>query len=331
MAENTYSVGYSTNARAKCKYNGCAKTIEKDEVRFSKSSSSGFSDRPKCDYYHSKCMFLSFVRARKTTKKIESMSDIEGLGELKAEDKDNIKKLLKEWNSGNMKDQVPKITRKRKADGEDEKDKKKKKTTSSKKKKNQDLDSEEEEEEIKPKKSRKVSDSDEEDVVTTKPKKTNKRKPSSDEDEDEDDDDEDEKFNSLLKGKSATNNKKKTLESDSEDEEEKKEKPQKKTTNNKKKHKSDSAEEVKESGSSEEDQTDKFLSGKIIALRGKLSLSREKVIELIKKNGGKYSKSITEDVTHVICANIGDNTKMIEKAKESGKKLVDESFLKKGR
>jgi len=92
-------------------------------------------------------------------------------------------------------------------------------------------------------------------------------------------------------------------------------------------------EEVKESGSDEEqeDNSDKFLSGKIIALCGKLSLPREKVIELIEKNGGKYAKSITKDVTHVVCAKMEDKTQKLQKAKESGKILVTESFLKRAK
>jgi len=91
----------------------------------------------------------------------------------------------------------------------------------------------------------------------------------------------------------------------------------------------ESVEEVKESGSDEEN-SDKFLSGKIIAICGKLSLPREKLIEKIVKNGGKYAKSITKDVTHVICAKTDDKTQKLQKAKESGKILVTESFLKKG-
>jgi DNA ligase-3 len=116
MAENTYSVGYATNARAKCKYSGCAESIGKDSLRIIKSCSSGFSEKPKAEYYHAECMFLSFVRARKTTKKIESMKDIEGVDSIKPEDKENIKKYIKQFKDGELKDKIPKITRKRKAD-----------------------------------------------------------------------------------------------------------------------------------------------------------------------------------------------------------------------
>jgi len=352
MAENTYTVGYSTNARAKCKYSGCGESIEKDDIRFSKSSASAFSERPKSEFYHAKCMFMSFVRARKTTKKIESMNDIEGLDSLKAVDKDNIKKLLKEWKSGSMKDQVPKITRKRKADGDDDADDKKKKTRkepakSSKKttRKTKDSDEEEEEEdEYKPKKSRKVTKLDEDEEEPKKKshlisKKTETKKPKEDSDDDEPDeeDEDDEKFNRILKGKSASSNQKKEIDLDSDkSEDEKKAPPPKqqpppKTTN--KKRKSESDEEVKESESSAEDEeenSDKFLSGKIIATIGKLSMPREKIIELIEKNGGKYAKTITNNVTHVICAKKDDKTQKLQKAKELGKIIVTESFLKRG-
>jgi hypothetical protein len=362
MAQNTYSVGYSTNARAKCKYSGCGEPIAKDDIRFSKGSASAFSERPKFDYYHSKCMFMSFVRAKKTTKKIESMNDIEGVDSLKAADKDNIKKLLKEWKSGSMKDQVPKITRKRKADGDDDgaddkKKKKKKKTTketsqSNKKttRKTNDSDEEEEEEEYKPKKSRKVTKSDEDEEEEEEPKQkshlvskkteTKKPKEDSEDDEPEEEDEEDENFKRILKGKSASSNQKKEIDLDSDkSEDEKKAPPPKqpspKTTS--KKRKSESDEEVKESESSAEDEeeeeeknSDKFLSGKIIATIGKLSMPREKIIGLIEKNGGKYAKSITKDVTHVICAKKDDKTQKLQKAKELGKIIVTESFLKRG-
>jgi len=324
MAENTYSVGYSTNARAKCKYSGCGETIAKDDLRFTKSAASAFSDRPKCEYYHAKCIFLSFVRARKTTKKIESMSDIEGVEGIKPEEKAMIKKLLKEWKAGDMKDQVPKITRKRKGDDEEDDKKKKKKKTenkSKKSKKSQDSDEEEpeeEEEEYKPQKSRKVTKSSD-----SKQKKSAKKKAESDEEEDDEDD---ENFNRILTGKSSTS--KKIPESDSEEDAKPKSKAKSKTKNSKKQKKSqeESVEEVKESAS-EEEENEKFLSGKIIAIYGKLSVPREKTIQLIEKNGGKYSERITDDVTHVICAKVDGKTQKLQKAKEEGKILVTESFF----
>jgi len=255
------------------------------------------------------------------------MSDIEGVENLKTADKDMIKKLVKEWKSGNMKDQVPKITRKRKADGDQDDDKKKKKKTdkSKKSKKTQDSD-EEEDSSFKLSKSRKATKSSDDDDTKLK-KSSSSKKQDSDEDEDEDEDDD--KFNRILKGRTSSNTKR-VVESESEDKsEEEKTKPKRKAKTSTKKTKSDESEEVKESASSEEE-NNKFLSGKIIALCGKLSLPREKVIELIEKNGGKYAKTITnKDVTHVICAKTDDKTQKLQKAKEAGKILVTESFFKK--
>jgi len=158
-------------------------------------------------------------------------------------------------------------------------------------------------------------------------KKKSKKANASDEDDDEDD----KNFSLMLKAKpsNSNNNKKKKIESESDKSEE--EKPKSKPVKKDKKIESDeeSVDEVKESVSDEEN-SDKFLSGKIIATCGKLSLPSAKIIELIEKNGGKYSKSITKDVTHVICAKMDDKTQKLQKAKELGKILVTESFLKKG-
>lgn len=46
-------------------------------------------------WYHARCMFETLQRARATTKKIESPADLEGFGELKDSDKDDIKQYIK--------------------------------------------------------------------------------------------------------------------------------------------------------------------------------------------------------------------------------------------
>jgi len=100
----------------------------------------------------------------------------------------------------------------------------------------------------------------------------------------------------------------------------------------KKKKKVESDEEVDETSSSEKQvspKKSKPLSGMVIALSGKLSMTSDEIKKLIEKNGGTFSKGITKDVTHVVCANMDDKTKKLDKAKEEGKKLVDEKFLKK--
>jgi len=83
-------------------------------------------------------------------------------------------------------------------------------------------------------------------------------------------------------------------------------------------------------GSNSENEVSGFLSGKVIAVCGKLTISNDKVAAAVEKNGGKFSKTITKAVTHVIVANQDDKSQKLQKAKESGKILVGESFLKKG-
>jgi len=97
------------------------------------------------------------------------------------------------------------------------------------------------------------------------------------------------------------------------------------TRRHKKKSKTppESDEEIEETSSEKTG----FLSGKVIAFSGKLSMPREKAISIIEKNGGTYAKTITKDVTHVICSNVDDKTKIIQKAKEEGKILVDVNFF----
>jgi len=449
MAENTYNVAYSTNARAKCKYSGCGETIAKDELRFTKSSASAFSDKkPKCEFYHAKCMFLAFVRARKTTKKIENVSDIEGYDSINQADKDQIKKYIKEFQSGGMKDQVPKISRKRKADDDDDEGHKKKRVNPDNKKKTKKTDDVEEMAKSKknikqvlgdsdddfPLKSKmpaskakqivKIDDSDEDDEPTLKitlkdDKKTkSKSKPKDSDDEDEDyepvkmkiskskakdsDDDEDEddkpvkmkiskskskakdsddeddepfkmkastfiskskakdsddesdevlvkkiisKSKSKAKDsddedeseedepvkKSNLKSKSKAKDSEDEDESEEDEPKAKKSRQVKPKEDSDNEDEDDEVKESNSDNENGILSGKVFALCGKLSMPTEKIAALIEKNGGKYSKTITKAVTHVIAAKPEDDkTKKLQKAKEDGKIIVTESFLKKG-
>jgi hypothetical protein len=342
MADNTYSVEYATNARAKCKFSGCGESIAKDSLRIVKGCSSGFSEKPKAEYYHAECMFLSFVRARKTTKKIESMKDIEGVDGIKPEDKENIKKYIKQFKDGELKDKVPKITRKRKADTDKDDVQKKKKVKKAKDS------SSESEEEVKPKVSPKRkptkkqdSDEDSDDYKDSKKRKITKKQKDSDSDSESEDDD---KVSKMMR--KPVSKRKDSSESSSEDEapakiQIKDSKRKKKNESDddseevkeiKKKKKAESDEEVEETSSSEKQESpkkSKALSGMVIALSGKLSMKSNDVAKLIEKNGGKYSKNITKDVTHVICANMDAKTQKLAQAKSDGKKLVDEKFLKK--
>lgn len=46
-------------------------------------------------WYHSKCMFEVQQRARAATKKIETPADLDGFGDLKDDEKDDIKQYIK--------------------------------------------------------------------------------------------------------------------------------------------------------------------------------------------------------------------------------------------
>jgi len=49
-------------------------------------------------YFHAKCMFETFVRARATTKVIEDPEDLQGFDDLQQTDQDIIKELIKgQW------------------------------------------------------------------------------------------------------------------------------------------------------------------------------------------------------------------------------------------
>jgi len=69
------------------------------------------------------------------------------------------------------------------------------------------------------------------------------------------------------------------------------------------------------------------LKGLTIAMSGTLSMKRNDVIEIIKKNGGNYAASITKACTHLIVGDVNDTTAKITNAKASGVKVVGEDFL----
>jgi len=67
----------------------------------------------------------------------------------------------------------------------------------------------------------------------------------------------------------------------------------------------------------------------VIAVSGKLSIKRDEIQEVIENNGGKFAKSITKAVTHVVCADKDAQTQKLTKAKQDGKEIVGEDFLTK--
>lgn len=91
--------------------------------------------------------------------------------------------------------------------------------------------------------------------------------------------------------------------------------------------------EKEESSSSSEEEVKKgggnptSLKGMTIALSGTLSIKRDTVISIIKKNGGNYAASITKACTHLIVGDVNDTTAKITNAKAAGVQVVGEDFL----
>lgn len=94
MADNKYVVGYAKLGTSSCKK--CKQKIDKGGLRVGKVTPNPFSDDggDMKQWFHPKCIFETFVKARATTKKIEEPEDAEGFGDLNQEDKDVIKQLI---------------------------------------------------------------------------------------------------------------------------------------------------------------------------------------------------------------------------------------------
>lgn len=71
------------------------------------------------------------------------------------------------------------------------------------------------------------------------------------------------------------------------------------------------------------------LSGKVVAITGKLFSPRDKITELITKNGGIFSSTVTKKVTHLVTTNPSASSSKLQKARNLGIQIVDESFLRK--
>ena len=94
-SEKHFVVEYASQGRAKCKT--CKEKIEKSSTRIGKLVSNPFSEDGGMmkQWYHVPCIFDSLTRARATTKKIDSTDDLGGFDELKSEDQQEIKGLIK--------------------------------------------------------------------------------------------------------------------------------------------------------------------------------------------------------------------------------------------
>jgi len=98
MADNHYTVGYATTARAQCKDTKCKKQIEKDNLRIGKIHKNPFHEETMTtSWYHPECMFASLHRARAQTKKIDSEKDLEGFDELNDDDKQQLRDMIKDF------------------------------------------------------------------------------------------------------------------------------------------------------------------------------------------------------------------------------------------
>ncbi len=94
MADNKYSIDYGTRV-AGCKK--CKQKIEKGQLRIAKITASPFSDDGEMKlYHHPACIFETFKRARATTKIIEDPGDLDGWENVKDDDKEEVKKLIRE-------------------------------------------------------------------------------------------------------------------------------------------------------------------------------------------------------------------------------------------
>ena len=94
-----FSVDHSIRGTAKCKQ--CRKFIPKDNLRIGKAVM--FKRKEIKQYYHVKCSFSSFRRARKSINTITNVGDVSGFSELNDEEKQLIQNLVDEENARSKK------------------------------------------------------------------------------------------------------------------------------------------------------------------------------------------------------------------------------------
>ncbi|MGH0138846.1 UNVERIFIED_CONTAM: hypothetical protein FKN15_029103 [Acipenser sinensis] len=94
MAEQRFCVEYAKRGTAGCKK--CKDKIMKGLVRIGKVVPNPFTESggDMKEWYHVKCIFEKFEKARATTKKIEDITDMEGWEELQDEEKELINKHI---------------------------------------------------------------------------------------------------------------------------------------------------------------------------------------------------------------------------------------------
>jgi DNA ligase-3 len=89
-----FLVDYSKRV-SKCQNSSCKAQMDVGSLRLGKVGPSPFGDGEMKQYYHPKCMFDTFKRARASTKVIESADDIADFSAIKDDDKKAIVKLIK--------------------------------------------------------------------------------------------------------------------------------------------------------------------------------------------------------------------------------------------
>ena len=94
-----FTIDYSKRGTSTCKK--CAKAIDKDKLRIGKSVS--FKAIHILRYFHIKCAFESFRKARVATNVIESITDLDGYGKLGDADKTLINELIAKENAARSK------------------------------------------------------------------------------------------------------------------------------------------------------------------------------------------------------------------------------------
>eukprot|EP01091_Cochliopodium_minus_P014082 TRINITY_DN470_c0_g2_i1.p1 TRINITY_DN470_c0_g2~~TRINITY_DN470_c0_g2_i1.p1 ORF type:complete len:1824 (-),score=771.42 TRINITY_DN470_c0_g2_i1:113-5584(-) len=96
--------------------------------------------------------------------------------------------------------------------------------------------------------------------------------------------------------------------------------------------KMDESEEEKKEESEEkkdDDESPDNFDDMVICISGSFSVNRKKLEEIIKKNGGEISASVTKKTTHVLTDDVDSDTSKVKKAREMGLKIVSETFISK--
>lgn len=96
MSTNRFACDYARLGTSGCKK--CKQKLVKGSLRLAKVTPNPFTDGEgeMKQYFHAKCLFETFAKARSTTKVIENDDDIEGFSQLQQDDQDFVNDLIKE-------------------------------------------------------------------------------------------------------------------------------------------------------------------------------------------------------------------------------------------